>query len=55
MAVAIDIDSCIACGACAEACPNDALEVDDYAEVDEDACIECGICVDTCPVEAISL
>ena len=55
MAVKIDIDSCIACGACADTCPVEALTVNDHAEVAEDECIECGACVDTCPVEALSL
>lgn len=55
MAVTIDQGSCIACGACADTCPLDAITVEDVATVDEDTCVECGACVSSCPVEAISL
>ncbi|MCF0105393.1 MAG: 4Fe-4S binding protein [Holdemanella sp.] len=54
MAVIIDKDSCIGCGACAGGCPVGAIAVDGVATVDEGACIECGACVGTCPVGAIS-
>ena len=40
-------DACIACGACADACPVSAI-----SEIDADTCIECGACADTCPVSA---
>ncbi|MCK4416322.1 MAG: 4Fe-4S binding protein [Thermoplasmatales archaeon] len=56
MAVNIDKEKCTACGACEEACPVDAIKVNEKtAEVDEENCIDCGTCVDECPVEAISL
>ena len=55
MAVKIDTDSCIACAACVDACPVDALSVNETAEVNADECIECAACVSSCPVEALSL
>lgn len=51
----IDKDLCIGCGNCANACLQEALTVDSYAEVDSAKCILCGMCVDMCPVSAISI
>lgn len=46
-------DDCIACGACAGACPTGAItEGDGKYVIDADACIECGACADACPVSA---
>ena len=46
-------DACIACSACAEGCPVEAIsEGDGKFEIDADKCIECGACADTCPVSA---
>ena len=55
MAVNIDQSACIACGACVDTCPVDALTVNEHAEVNEDECIECGACTSSCPVDALSL
>ena len=54
MAVTINTDECISCGVCVDACPNDALKLEDTCVVDADACVDCGICIDECAVEAIS-
>ncbi|MBW6514947.1 MAG: 4Fe-4S binding protein [Candidatus Syntrophosphaera sp.] len=55
MAVKIDKDTCIGCGACVDVCPVSALAMkDDKAECDESACIDCGACIASCPVQAIS-
>ena len=46
-------DDCISCGACAGACPVEAIsEGDGKYVIDPDTCIECGACADSCPVGA---
>lgn len=50
------VDDCVFCAACAEACPVDAIKVEDGTwEVDKDTCIECGACVDQCPANCLSI
>ena len=50
----VDASLCVACGNCAEACPQDAITVDDIAVIDPSKCVDCGVCVDECPSGAIS-
>ena len=46
-------DDCIACGACAEGCPVEAIsEGDGKYVIDAATCIDCGACADACPVAA---
>ncbi len=48
-------DDCVACGACASACPVDAIsEGDGKYVIDADACIDCGACEGECGADAIS-
>ena len=47
-------DDCIACGACADACPVSAIsEGDGKYVIDADTCVDCGTCAGECPNEAI--
>jgi ferredoxin len=55
MAVKIDKETCIGCGACVDVCPVTALSMEDGKAVcDADTCIDCGACISTCPTQAIS-
>jgi len=52
-------EECIACGSCAEECPNEAIsEGDEFYVIDPAKCTECvGFfakqqCLEVCPVEA---
>ncbi len=51
----IDEESCVGCGQCVMACPEDALKVWGLAEVDPDLCTDCSICIDYCPVVALEV
>lgn len=56
MAVNVNKDSCIGCGACVGVCPVAALSIDGdgKANCDAGSCIDCGACVGTCPTSAIA-
>ena len=46
-------DACVACGACAEECPAEAIsEGDGIYVIDPDVCVGCGTCADVCPNDA---
>ena len=49
-------DACLACGACADSCPDGAIVMDEAKGIYliNDECLDCGACTDTCPVGAIS-
>lgn len=47
-------DACVACGACKDSCPVEAIkEGDPIYKIDASTCIDCGSCTDSCPSEAI--
>ena len=56
MAVNVNAETCIGCGACVGVCPVVALSMNDEGKstCDESACIDCGTCLSACPVDAIS-
>ncbi len=49
------IHLCDQCGACAEACPEEAIREDENGvpRIDEDICTSCLLCVDACPYGVI--
>ena len=56
MTASVNQETCNGCGDCVDACPLDAIEVQDgKATVDEDTCGDCGACVDVCPTESITV
>lgn len=54
MAAIVNESECVACGTCANVCPEGAVTVKDIAIVDASKCVDCGACVDECPSSAIS-
>lgn len=56
MATKVDAEKCTGCESCVEACPSEAIKMqDEKAVIDGQACVDCGVCVDECPAEAISM
>lgn len=51
----VDLERCVGCGICIDACPEGAITVENAAMIDRQKCTGCGMCVDECPNEAISL
>ena len=54
MAMIVDKETCVGCGACVAVCPVGAISLEDKACIDADSCIGCGACVNGCPVGAIA-
>lgn len=57
---AVDAARCTLCGACAVACPTEALRLDEGTEesalrLRADACVPCGRCAAACPERAIGV
>ena len=50
----VEIEKCIACGVCADVCPEKAISIDKVAVIDELKCTGCDRCVEVCPQGAIA-
>jgi ferredoxin len=55
MPAKVDKEKCTGCGVCVDACPQDAISLNDVAEIDAEKCTDCGTCVEECPNEALSM
>ncbi len=55
MPAIVDMEKCTGCEACVDACPVEAIAMDDGKAKISDECVDCGQCVDECPVEAIEM
>ncbi len=56
MPAKVDIGKCTGCEACTDACPSEAIKMEnEKAAIVVADCVDCGVCVDECPAEAIEM
>jgi NAD-dependent dihydropyrimidine dehydrogenase PreA subunit len=54
MTYIVDPALCTGCGSCVDACPSEAVVLDeDCARIDDALCAGCGACIEECPAGAI--
>lgn len=53
--MAVNQEKCIACGECEKVCPQDAIQIEEKAEITAEGCIGCGECITVCPEKAIDI
>jgi len=53
MPAVVNNEKCTGCGTCVDACPVEAIVMEDGKAKVTDDCVDCGACIDECPVEAI--
>lgn len=53
----VDVEKCVGCGDCVEACPVDVYEIQDgkSVAVNADECIGCESCIEVCEEGAITI
>jgi Fe-S-cluster-containing hydrogenase component 2 len=54
MPTIVDKEKCDGCGDCVEACPTEAIVIEDEKASVTEECVDCGACIDVCPNEAIT-
>ncbi len=55
MAIKVNLDNCVGCGACVPACPFGVLSIVDRKVVVAEGCTSCGACIDACGMDVFSL
>ncbi len=53
--IAFSPDACLRCGACVDACPLGAVDLDLSERIDRNVCDGCGVCVEACPGNGLRL
>jgi Fe-S-cluster-containing hydrogenase component 2 len=54
--IQVDQTRCVGCGACIDACPQEAITLEaDVARIDTPLCDDCAACIAVCPEEALAM